>query len=111
MPGAKVALAAKALPVIGGPKPPPSPADRSVDAERVHAGHADIFLACCTAAVVAVLERPALSRVDLPAELTGSADCGTTVLRGAPPAAQAWMQFLLGDAGQAILARHGFSPR
>ena len=110
-PGANAALSAKALQLTGGPLSPPPPADRSVYAELVHGGQADIFIAYCTAAVVAVRERPALRRVDVPSGLNVSADYGATVLRGAAPAAESWMQFLLGEAGQAILARHGFSPR
>ena len=51
------------------------------------------------------------SRCRPPAGLDLPAVCGLAVMRGAAPAAQPFVDDLLGPSGQAVLARHGFAPR
>jgi ABC-type molybdate transport system substrate-binding protein len=110
-PGAARALAAKALQLTGGPQSPPAPLDRSVYGVLVSQGAADLFLIYCTNALVAAREQPGLQVVHLPDQINVSASYGITVLNGAPPAAQRFVDFVLSPGGQAVLARQGFAPR
>jgi molybdate transport system substrate-binding protein len=109
--GAFKTLSTKALQLTGGPRSPPPPAGRNVYGMLVAEGQADLFLTYCTNAVAARREWPDLQVVELPASLDVPADYGLVVLRGAAAAAQPFVDFLLGPAGQALLARHGFAPR
>jgi len=45
----------------------------------------------------------------VPPDIDVVADYGIATLRGASAQAQAFVDFLLGQAGQAVLARHGFA--
>lgn len=110
-PGAARTLAAKALQLTGGPQSPPPPTDRSVYGVLVSQGAADLFLIYCTNALVAVREQPGLQSTRLPDAINVSASYGITVLKGAPPAAQRFVDFVLSPSGQAVLARQGFAPR
>jgi ABC-type molybdate transport system substrate-binding protein len=109
--GARARLEAKALQLIGGPTPPPAdPAGRSVYTVLVASGQADIFLTYCTNAMQAVREDPALRVVAVPPSIQVGAQYGVTVLAGSDPSARAFVDFLLGPRGQALLAAQGFGP-
>lgn len=110
-PGAAAALKAQALQLTGGPASPPPPPDRSAYGVLVAQGAADVFVTYCTAAVVAVREQPGLQLQPLPEAINVSASYGVTVLNGAGPAAQPFVNFLLSAPGQALLLRQGFAPR
>jgi molybdate transport system substrate-binding protein len=75
----------------------------------MEAGRADVFITYCTNAVIAQREVPALRRIDVPEAVNVPARYGVTLLNDAPEAAQAFVRFLLGPAGQGVLARHGFA--
>lgn len=108
--GAFRQLADKALQLTGGPSSPPPPAGRNVYGELVAQGRADVFLTYCTNATLARAEQPGLRTVAVPAAINVSADYGVVPLRGAPPQAQRFIDFLLGPDAQAIFARSGFAP-
>ena len=109
--GAYESLDRKALKLTGGPASPPPPVGRSVYAALLEAGQADVFITYCTNALQAQQELPALQRVDLPEDVNVSADYGVALLERAGPRARRFVDFVLGPAGQAVLARHGFAPR
>lgn len=108
-PGNSAALEKKALKLTGGPNSPAAPPDRSLYGLLVERGDADLFLTYCTNAVQARREVPALQIVALPPELAVGADYGLTVLKTARPDAARLAFYVLSPAGQAILARHGFT--
>jgi molybdate transport system substrate-binding protein len=108
--GARAALEAKALQLTGGPTCEKAPPGRNPYAWVMAGGKADIFLTYCTNAVLAQKEEASLRIVQVPPELAVGADYGLIVLKDAPPAAHALARFILGEAGQAVLARHGFGP-
>ncbi len=109
-PGANAALTAKALQLTGGPNSPAPPADRSVYGMLLAERKADVVLTYCTNAVAAQRENTALAVVAVPETLAVGANYGLTVMQGASPQAQHFAQFVLGNEGQRILARHGFGP-
>jgi molybdenum ABC transporter molybdate-binding protein len=109
-PGAREALEKKALKLTGGPNSPPPPKDRSQYGLIVAQGKADLFLTYCTNALQARNENPGQQIVQVPEALAVGADYGLTVLNGARPQAARFADFVLGKAGQAILAKHGFAP-
>lgn len=108
-PGANKVLSEKALQLTGGPASPPPPKDRNVYGGLLAAGAADVFITYCTNVVIALREEPALKRIEIPEAVNVSASYGVTVLNGAAGAAQPFVQFLLSPAGEAVLARHGFT--
>jgi len=57
-----------------------------------------------------VREEPTLRIVAVPAAIQVGAHYGVTVLAGSDDAAQAFVDFLLGPRGQALLAVEGFGP-
>ncbi|OYU72822.1 MAG: hypothetical protein CFE45_39015 [Burkholderiales bacterium PBB5] len=59
----------------------------------------------------AVREQPGHTSTPLPEAINVSASYGVTVLNGAGPAAQPFVNFLLSAPGQALLLRQGFAPR
>ena len=87
--------------------PPPG---RAVYGWHIAEGHADIFLAYCTAAAEAKQQYPDQQIVGLPAELAVGADYGLTVITGAPAAAAQFAKFILSDPAQKILQSYGFAP-
>lgn len=107
-PGAFVTLEKKALTLVGGPTSAPPPMDRVVYGALLAENKADIFLAYCTLAKVAVVENPGQTLIELPQAIAVGADYGLTVMDGAAPAAYRLAMFILSPEGQAILARHGF---
>lgn len=71
---------------------------------------ADVVLTYCTNALAAHRENTALAAVAIPETLAVGANYGLTVMQGTSPRAQRFAQFVLGDEGRRILARHGFGP-
>jgi ABC-type molybdate transport system substrate-binding protein len=109
-PGAGEMLEKKALKLTGGPDSPPPPKDRSQYGAIVAEGKADLFLTYCTNALQAQKENPAQRVVQVPEALAVGADYGLTVMNGSRPRAERFAAFVLSPEGQAILAKHGFSP-
>lgn len=108
--GAFAALSGKALQLTGGPQSPPPPVGQNVYGVLVAQGQADLFVTYCNTAAAAVAEQPQLKSVALPAAVNVSASYGLSVLTGAAPAANRFVEFVLGPIGQGILARRGFAP-
>jgi molybdenum ABC transporter molybdate-binding protein len=108
--GSFEALSSKALKLVGGPDSPQAPAGRSVYAMLIAERKADVFLTYCTNTLAAQKENAALRIVRIPPTLTVGAEYGLTVMKGAPPLAERFAQFILSAPGQAILANHGFGP-
>lgn len=108
-PGARATLEAKALKLTGSKDSAAPPAGRIAYGWHVAEGRADIFLTYCTNALAAQKENPGQQIVDLPEKLSVGADYGLTVMNGAPPAAQAFAQFIVSAQGQKILIGHGFA--
>jgi ABC-type molybdate transport system substrate-binding protein len=106
-PGARAALEAKALQLVGGPTSPEPPAGLSAYGWLMREGRADLFLGYCTNAAIAAAEVPGARVVQLPDALAVGAEYGL-VVPGERPAAARLGLFLLSPEGQAILARHGF---
>ena len=107
-PGAKAALEAKALQLVGGPNSTPTPPDRNGAGHLLATGAADLFLGYCTNADPIAREQPGIRMVRLPANLLVDADYGLAVMNGASPNAYRLALFILSPEGQRILARHGF---
>ncbi|WP_210188015.1 molybdate ABC transporter substrate-binding protein [Bosea sp. CRIB-10] len=106
--GARAALEAKALQLVGGPNSAPPPPGRNAAGHLLATGAADLFLGYCTNADPIAREQPGIRMVRLPANLLVGADYGLTVLNGASPNAYRLAMFILSPDGQRILARHGF---
>jgi molybdate transport system substrate-binding protein len=109
-PGAREALAGKALQLTGGPTSMAAPPGRNLYAWVMEQGSADIFLTYCTNAVAARRDRNSLQVVQVPAALQVGASYGLTYRQGCPR----WLpQRSPGRCGrgaaQNILARHGFA--
>jgi ABC-type molybdate transport system substrate-binding protein len=107
--GNRAALERKALQLTGGPLSAQPPDGRSVYGWHIAEGRADIFLAYCTAATVAVKENPGQQILALPDALGVGADYGLTVMNEASPAAYRFALFILSTEGQGMLAKHGFA--
>ena len=107
-PGARAALQSKALQLTGGPASETAPPDRNPYAWVMDSGKADLFLTYRTNAMLARMEQPTLQIIQLPAHLDIGADYGMIVLKDAPASATDLARFVLGEAGQAMLTRHGF---
>jgi len=110
-PGARAALEKKALLLVGAADSAVPPPGRTTYGWHIAEGRADIFLTYCTNAMAAQKENPAQQVVALPEKLSVGADYGLTVMNGASPAAQAFAQFVVSEAGQKIMESHGFAPR
>ena len=104
-------LSAKALQLSGGPNSPAPPPDRNLYGALVAQGAADLFLTYCTSTTIAVREQPGQRSVPVPQAFNVSASYGITVLQGASPDAQRFVDFVLSPAGQSVLAGHGFAAR
>ncbi len=107
-PGARAALEGKALQLTGGPASEKAPAGKNQYAWVMENGKADVFLTYCTNAVLAKKDLPALQIVPIPEELNVGAEYGLIVLKDAPASANMLATFILGENGQATLAKHGF---
>jgi molybdate transport system substrate-binding protein len=100
----------KALKLVGAPDSPPAPLNRTPYGKFLEEGAVDVFLTYCTNALLASREVPGLQTVQFPQELAVSAEYGLTVIKGARPDAEKFVQFVLSSRGQAILSEHGFAP-
>jgi molybdate transport system substrate-binding protein len=72
-------------------------------------GQADMFVTYCTNAALAKAEAAGLQIVTFPDSLSVAADYGLVVLKNGPGAAAKFADYVLSDAGQAILEKHGFA--
>jgi molybdate transport system substrate-binding protein len=108
-PGSFATLEKKALQLTGGPASPPLPAGRIPYGALVAEGTADIFLTYCTNALVAQRENADQHIVALPEDLLVGADYGLTVVAEASPSPYRFAMFILSEAGQRILVKHGFA--
>ena len=86
----------------------PPPGARTIDSLLVSEGDADIFLTYCTNATLAAREDTRLKVIDLPPALAVGARYGVTVIKGAPPGARQFVDFLRGARGQSVLREFGF---
>jgi molybdenum ABC transporter molybdate-binding protein len=109
-PGSQALLEKKALKLTGAQDSAAPPAGRAAYGWHVAEGRADIFLTYCTNALAAQKQYPDQQRVELPDALAVGADYGLTVIEGAPPAAQGFVEFILSPEGQKILTGYGFAP-
>lgn len=109
-PGARAALEQKAQKLTGASDSAAPPAGRAVYGWHIAEGHADIFLAYCTASAEAKQQYPDQQIIQLPPELAVGADYGLTVMTGAPPVAMQFARFVLSADGQRILTSFGFAP-
>jgi ABC-type molybdate transport system substrate-binding protein len=105
--GAQAALQAKALTLVGGPDSKPLVAGHGQVAGVFLAGRADMMLGYCSGTDEVLRDVPGLVSVPLPANLTVDPAYGMVVLTNNPAAAQ-FALFTMSEAGQTILARHGF---
>jgi molybdate transport system substrate-binding protein len=106
--GARAMLEAKALQLTGAPTSPKAPEGQTLYGWLMATDQADVFLTYCTNAVQAKAEVPGVSIVAIPKAFSVGADYGIVVFRDAPPAAMALVAFVRTDAGNALLAKHGF---
>jgi ABC-type molybdate transport system substrate-binding protein len=109
-PGTFAQLDSKALKLTGSPDSPPPPADRSVYGLLLAERKADIVLTYCTNAVVAAREVSGARVVPVPAALAVGASYALVVLTDANPAAGPFALYVMSIPGQAVLAKHGFTP-
>ncbi|MFO1108146.1 MAG: molybdate ABC transporter substrate-binding protein [Bradyrhizobium sp.] len=107
--GSRKILELKAHKLTGGPSSTPGPAGRSVYGWHVAEGRADIFIAYCTAALVAQRDNAGQQIVALPEPLAVGADYGMTVMNDSSQAAYRFARFIVSSKGQQILAKHGFA--
>jgi ABC-type molybdate transport system substrate-binding protein len=103
-------LERKALQLTGSTSSAPAPQGRTVYGWHVSEGHADIFLTCCTNALIAQRENPDQQIVGLPDSLAVGADYGWTVIDESPSGAHRFADFILSPEGQQILEKHDFTP-
>jgi len=107
--GARAWLEAKALQLVGGPTAPaPDALSRSAYAAILGSGQADIVLTYRTNAAQALRENSRLRFVAVPPEIQVGVQYGVTVLSGSAAPAWEFVDFLLGERGQALLAAEGF---
>lgn len=106
--GSAAALKARALQLTGGPSSPPPPTGRNVYGMLVAQGQADVFITYCTNATQALREQPQLQVLPVPAAINVAAQYGLAVVEPSTEGAQAFVSFLLGPRGQAVLSAHGF---
>lgn len=107
-PGARDALAAKALALTGGPQSPRPPEGRNTYAWVMAEHSLDLFITYRTNGQRARRDWPELRTVELPDTLGVRADYGVAWRRGAGPVAEAAARWLLGGTARATLADHGF---
>lgn len=108
--GSAQALKSKALQLTGGPNSPPPPEGRNVYGVVMAQGQADAFVTYCTNVAIAMREVPQLQRLTVPDTINVSAQYGLATIKPVGAEAQRFVEFVRGPQGQALLARHGFSP-
>lgn len=108
-PGAFHILDSKALRLVGGeiaPSKRVSPAELLGDN-----GSADLFISYCTGTAATLKAVPGSTATALPEALTVPVELGIASRVHADQRAEQFIQFVVGDKGQDILARHGFLRR
>jgi ABC-type molybdate transport system substrate-binding protein len=109
-PGARAVLEAKAMPLVGGGDKTPLLVPGKGAVEGVFlADRADVVLGYCSSAEQVVRAVPGLVSVPLPGGLSVGPEYGMVVL-DAKPLTLRFALFVMSEAGQAILAAHGFDP-
>ena len=108
-PGAEAALDAKARKLVGGPESKPLVPGKGQVEGVFLADAADMMLGYCSGAEAIEHSVPGLAAVPLPPALSVGPAYGLVVLTD-NPAASRFALFVMSEAGQAILARHGFQP-
>src|SRR5262245_50156481 len=107
-PGSFATLSTKARALVGGPTQPP--AGQDLVATALNDRTVDVFLAYCSGRSRLEGQVPGLTITALPDALRGGPEYGVALLTGARPAAAGLVLYILSPAGQATLARHGFTP-
>lgn len=108
-PGAFHILDSKALRLVGGEI---TPNKRLSSAELLgDNGSADLFISYCTGTAATLKAVPGSTATVLPEALTVSVELGIASSVQADERAERLIQFVVGDKGQDILARHGFIRR
>ncbi len=109
-PGARAALEAKALKLVGGGDTTPLLVPGKGAVEGVFlADRADIMLGYCSGSKAVMRSVPGLVRVGLPPDLTVAPAYGMVLLTQ-KPVAQRFAAFVMSEVGQAVLQAHGFDP-
>jgi ABC-type molybdate transport system substrate-binding protein len=108
-PGAKAALEAKALQLVGGPASVPLVPGKGQVQGVFLAGKADMMLGYCSGSAAVMADVPGLVSVPLPPALTVQPAYGLVVLTDHPQV-QRLALFFVSEQGQAILQRFGFTP-
>jgi molybdate transport system substrate-binding protein len=106
--GARSVLESKALKLTGGPASVTPPEGRNVYGWLMASGKADVFLTYCTNAAVAKSEVASLQVIGVPDALAVGAEYGLVLLKGHPEVAATFAGFVMSEAGQALLVKHGF---
>lgn len=108
-PGAQAVLQNKAMQLVGGPNSRPLVPGRNAVAGVFLADRADAMPVYCSGAPALVKEVPGLVSLSLPPTLAVAPAAGLIVLSDDPDAARLAL-FILSEAGQDVLTRHGFEP-
>lgn len=108
-PGAKAALEAKALKLVGGPESKPLIAGKGQVEGVFLTNAADMMLGYCSSAETVQRSLPELVSVPLPPDISVGPAYGMVVLTD-NPLAYRFALFVMSETGQAILAKHGFQP-
>jgi molybdate transport system substrate-binding protein len=106
--GSRAALEGKAISLMGGANSARPPEGVNLFAWHLREGHADIFIAYCSAGQDFGAQLPGAKLVSLPPDLATGADYGLTMLNGASAGAARLAFFILSQEGQRILAQSGF---
>lgn len=107
-PGARAALQAKALKLVGGANTPPLVAGHGAVEGVFLADRADIMLGYCSGSA-AVKDTSGIVSMPLPPLLAVTAAYGMVVLSDRPLATR-FALFMMSTAGQTILQQYGFGP-
>jgi molybdate transport system substrate-binding protein len=109
-PGAFATLDAKARMLVGGAEPAPGGQSHSPVADALRAGAVDMFLGYATGLRILAAEDASLEIVPIPPGIAVVPEYAMAVLVGSRPEAASFQDFVLGLAGQALIAAAGFSP-
>lgn len=105
-PGAFRLLDAKALRLVGGEI---NPAKRLSSSDLLGSnGPADLFVSYCTGAAATMQAVPGSTAMTLPESLAVPVELGIASSVKSGEQGERFIQFVVGDKGQDILARHGF---
>lgn len=108
-PGARATLEAKALKLVGGPESKPLVPGKGQVEGVFLTNAADIMLGYCSGGETVQRSVPGLVSVALPPAISVGPAYGMIVLTD-NPVAYRFALFVMSEAGQAILGKHGFQP-